>query len=48
MDETSTQLHIQHQATAARPTPKARTIGLIKQFARAYMPISSMPGLVLN
>jgi len=28
--------------------PKSQTIDFLRQFARAYMPVSKMPGLVLN
>lgn len=48
MDETSTQIQTKHQATASHPSPKVSTLELIRQFARTYMPLGSMPGLVLN
>lgn len=31
-----------------RSSVSQRTIEFLKQFARAYMPVAEMPGLVLN
>ncbi|MCC8112589.1 MAG: hypothetical protein LIP03_01095 [Bacteroidales bacterium] len=52
MTETSTRTGHQVKTTndysKAQPRPKNATIAFIKQFARAYMPVPQMPGLVLN
>lgn len=52
MDETST-LHTQsinkHKVTkSAAKSPRRSTLAFIRQFARTYMAIDNMPGLVLN
>lgn len=49
------QISTQHEMKTYEKTdnPKAKivkeiTLDFIKQFARAYVPVSNMPGLVLN
>lgn len=49
MNETSTQPQTKMlEANEPQLGANRRTIELIKQFARVYMPVAEMPGLVLN
>lgn len=53
MDNNSTQLPVQslikNSGNRLRSkSPKKDKIDFIRQFARVYMPVSSMPGIVLN
>ncbi len=50
MNETSTQPQTQMLETnePKRGGVSQRTIEFLRQFARAYMPVAEMPGLVLN
>lgn len=49
MNETSTQPQTQMlESNEPKVSVSQRTIEFLKQFARAYMPVAEMPGLVLN
>lgn len=50
MNETSTQPQTQMLESKEPKTSSVsqRTIEFIKQFARVYMPVAEMPGIVLN
>lgn len=50
MDNISTQQKPQNikMRKAINKAPAQHTINFIRQFARVYMPVSGMPGLVLN
>lgn len=53
MDNNSTQLPTHtlsenHETSMPAATPKQSTLDTIRQFARIYMPVGSMPGIVLN
>lgn len=50
MNETSTQPQTQMLDSKERQTSgvSQRTLDFIRQFARVYMPVAEMPGLVLN
>ncbi len=50
MEKNSTHLHMPDTKARKqqRKQPKRSTIMFIRQFARVYMPIASMPGLTLN
>lgn len=53
MDNNSTQVPLQSvkTSTPARmpsATPKKSKLDFIRQFARVYMPVNNMPGIVLN
>lgn len=45
MDKTSTTMTKEKEQKGA---PSSRTLNFIRQFARVYMPVAKMPGLVLN
>lgn len=50
MEKSSTQLQMSDTKARKqqRRQPKRSTIMFIKQYARIYMPIASMPGISLN
>lgn len=48
MDKTSTQTRPQATQRESRLTPAPSTINFLRQFARAYMPVEKLPGIVLN
>ncbi len=48
MDKTSTTMTNKKIRSQKTDAPSSRTINFIRQFARVYMPVGKMPGLVLN
>lgn len=52
MDENSTQTLSPTSSSSAPassiPGPKEKTLDFIRQFARIYTPVGTMPGIVLN
>ncbi|MCC8120294.1 MAG: hypothetical protein LIP09_16355 [Bacteroidales bacterium] len=51
MDETSTQLRpvpATRLRQDANVRPSLSTIQFLRQFARSYMPVAKLPGIVLN
>jgi hypothetical protein len=44
----SSVLPIDSLATQTVRGPKKKTIAILRQFARVYQPINSLPGIVLN
>lgn len=48
MDKTSTTMTNEKSRLQKTNAPSSRTIEFIRQFARVYMPVGKMPGLVLN
>lgn len=47
MDKTSTTM-TKEKIRKQEDVPSSRTLNFIRQFARVYMPVAKMPGLILN